>query len=521
MENSFNLIDEPWIPIAGHGLVSLRDIFSNSEYRELGGNPIQKIAVFKLLLAISQAAVTPSDERAWQALGTEKMAQKCLVYLEEWHDSFYLYGAQPFLQMPKVVKSIDERTEKRLKAAKTPGQKRKVMTTGDPKGFGAGFYPDLPSDNNSLLSHTLMAKSLQDHEKALFILTLMNFSFGGKRVEADLISLSGQKLGNRHTAKAGPSLGGFWGYLHSFIMAEKILPSLWLNLFTEQEIKKLGYWTSGLGRPPWERMPVDEAGPDAERYKNSYMATLLALSRFVLLEDAGIYYLEGIAYPNVRDGWFEPSLTLDRSGKDIRVKYADPEKKPWRELEGLLTLAITGQSVGFECYGIKVALERARDNFNTVSVWSGGLRASSNSGDQSVKQSDDFVESKVWLETAVLRQTWFEQLKLEMAALNSLSAALYNRVNRYYSDFAAEGKSIAEMATNMFWHLCERDFQQLVNNCVPSDEAQKQRQKLRRRFANYQHESYDSFCPSQTARQIEAWARNRPSNYHYVFQEAS
>src|SRR5690625_7743608 len=77
------------------------------------------------------------------------------------------------------------------------------------------------------------------------------------------------------------------------------------------------------------------------------------------------------------------------------------------------------------------------------------------------------------------------------------------------------------MATNMFWHLCERDFQQLVQNCEATDEAKKQRQRLRRQFANYQHESFDCFCPSQTARQIDSWARNRPSIYSYVFQVVS
>src|SRR5690625_7694013 len=112
-------------------------------------------------------------------------------------------------------------------------------------------------------------------------------------------------------------------------------------------------------------MPADEAGPDAEKYKNSYMATLIALSRFFLLKGAGIYYLEGIAYPNVRDGWFEPSLTLDKSGKDIRVKYVDPEKKRWRERERLLGLAITGQSTGIESQWSKIALKRARDYFSS------------------------------------------------------------------------------------------------------------------------------------------------------------
>ncbi|PLN02419.1 type I-E CRISPR-associated protein Cse1/CasA, partial [Klebsiella pneumoniae] len=55
MENRFNLIDEPWIAVVDVGLVSLTDIFSQPELRALGGNPVEKIALTKLLLAIAQA----------------------------------------------------------------------------------------------------------------------------------------------------------------------------------------------------------------------------------------------------------------------------------------------------------------------------------------------------------------------------------------------------------------------------------------------------------------------------------
>ena len=64
-ENRFNLIEEPWIPFVDVGLVSLRQIFTHSGYRALGGNPVQKIALTKLLLAIAQAAATPADDEAW------------------------------------------------------------------------------------------------------------------------------------------------------------------------------------------------------------------------------------------------------------------------------------------------------------------------------------------------------------------------------------------------------------------------------------------------------------------------
>ena len=89
-ENKFNLIDEPWIPIVNVGQVSLKQVFTNADYKALGGNPIQKIAVIKLLLAIVQAAYTPADDEDWVALGADGMAQKCLNYLEKWHDRFWL-----------------------------------------------------------------------------------------------------------------------------------------------------------------------------------------------------------------------------------------------------------------------------------------------------------------------------------------------------------------------------------------------------------------------------------------------
>lgn len=82
MENRYNLIDEPWIPVADHGRVSLRQVFNQPEYRSLGGNPVQKIALLKLLLAIAQAAATPKDDGEWNALGSDGLAQRCSEYLD-------------------------------------------------------------------------------------------------------------------------------------------------------------------------------------------------------------------------------------------------------------------------------------------------------------------------------------------------------------------------------------------------------------------------------------------------------
>ncbi|BAW81085.1 CRISPR-associated protein Cse1 [Candidatus Nitrosoglobus terrae] len=517
MENQFNLIDEPWLPVADRGRVSLRQIFSNSEYRALGGNPVQKIALMKLLLAIAQAACTPKDEQEWKALEAAGLAQHCLAYLDKWYDRFYLYGEKPFLQMSAIEKLIADRTEKKLATAKTLSKKTEAIQSGSAKRFGAGFYPDLPSENNTQLSQTLFHRTLSDAEKAIFLVTLMNFSFGGKRIEFDLTSLAGDVLKSGYTAYAGPSLGSWNGQLHCFPLVDSILESLWFNLMTGENFQKLNPWPSGVGIPLWERMPETEKDTIAEAYKTSYQAGLVALSRFVLLKDEGVFYLDGIQYPKVKEGWTEPSLLINKSGKEIKTKYADPEKRPWRELEAILAVNVFSSSTGFECIALKVGINRiVESNHKIFSIWCGGIKVSSNSGDQSVKQGDDFVESQVWLHSSMLGESWFAQLQAEMSALDISAKTLYGCVMAYFKEQLVDGSKLAAQATQLFWQLCERDFQTLLDSCNQDEKNQHQRHKLRLRFASYVRQAYNRFCPNETARQLDAWAKRRPNLSQYL-----
>lgn len=524
MENRFNLIDEPWIPIADVGRVSLRQVFSNPEYRSLGGNPVQKIALMKLLLAIAQAAQTPVDEPAWRALGADGLAQCCLDYLQQWHERFYLYGEKPFLQMPEVEVLIQVRTGARIKASKTPGKVIEAEISGSPKSMGAGFYPDLPSDNNTMLSHATFKKELTDADKALLVVTFMNFAFGGKRVEADMLSLAGLEIGNRYSASAGPSLGGWVGQLHCFPVTGSLQCDIWANILTHGDIDRLKRWPQGLGNPPWERMPKSESDNVAKNHKNTYQVCLVALSRFVLLKNEGIFYLDGLRCPSVKEGWYEPSLILNSAGADIKVKYVDTEKRPWRELQALLSFVGSESNDGYECFALKLGIERLRDHYEKIAIWCAGLKVSPNSGDQSVKQGDDFVESQVWLFSSMLGASWFAHLKAEMDSLDELANGLFGRVQAFFKEQKVDGKKVggklAAQATNLFWQLCERDFQELVNSCDPGEQHQRQRLQLRRRLAGYVQQAYDQFCPKDSARQLDAWAKCRPNTSKYLKQEA-
>ena len=524
-ENCFNLIDEPWIPVIDKGRISLRQVFSEPDNRALGGNPLQKLALTKLLLAIAQATCTPENDEIHASMESSELARKSIDYLDKWYDRFWLYGEKPFLQMSAIHGLIEQRKRKYLNAAKKDSVRRTAEVNALPKSLGMGFYPDMPSENNTILTQYQIPKALADSDKALFIVSLMNFALGGKRVEKNLDNqLMLGYAGKTPSAKSAPSLGNYIGYLHSILVGETLADTLLINLLSHERIQANVYWKSGLGKAPWEEMPTGVACPIATNLKSSYMATLVAMSRFVLLQGDGIYYVEGIQYPSHKEGWREPSMAVNAQAATPKIKWIDPNKRPWRELVSLLAFMDGGGSQGYECQFIKYGLKNFGDRFKRIGVWSGGLRVSTNAGDQSVKQDNDFVESLVFLESKIIGQLWYQQFKLEMVALNKISDTIFTATVAYYQSLVEKMdkkkaiksfKNIADKATSLFWELCERHFQELVDACEPPYETK----KTRIVFAQAALKAFDTFCPKESARQIDAWAKSRPNLINYLNSE--
>ncbi|NLY26054.1 MAG: type I-E CRISPR-associated protein Cse1/CasA [Alcaligenaceae bacterium] len=497
MEDRFNLVDEPWIPVADAGRVSLRQVFTNPAYRALGGNPVQKIALMKLLLAIAQAACTPKDEAEWRSLGAEGLAQKCMEYLEQQHARFFLYGGNPFLQMPAISKAA-------------------LQTYG-------AVLPEVSTGNTTVLSQVQIERGLSDADKALLLVVLMGFALGGKKTDNSVVltpNYQGKSndKGKPATGKPGPAVAHM-GLLHNFLMGENLWHSLWLNLMTEQQITRSNRYPEGCGTAPWESMPKGEACSVAQRLKQSLMGRLVPLSRFCLLAENGLHYSQGLSHPGYKEGVTDPSTAIDYSGKEPKALWVNSEKRPWRDLTALLSIFQEQKSQGFQCLQVSSGLARATLVCPVFAVWSGGLRVSSNAGEQYASGSDDYVESQVWLQSSMLGEFWFAQLQTEMTALDDLAKMLYGCVMAWFKEQLVDGSKFAAQATHTFWQLCERDFQTLVDQCDQGEAHKKQRYSLRLRFAGYVHQAYDSLCPRDTARQLDAWARCRPNLSKYLKQE--
>ncbi len=484
MQNHFNLIDEPWIPIVDVGRVSLHQLFSQPEHRALGGNPVQKIALTKLLLAIAQSAFTPADDQEWADLQPSGLAEKCLAYLDQWRDRFFLYGDKPFLQMPAI-----------RAAAVQP--------------FGA-VLPEVSTGNTTVLTQGHVERPMTDADKALLIVQLMGFGLGGKKTDNSVILTSGYQ-GKSKTGKPGPSMG-FLGFLHNFLQGERLSETLWLNLFSGDQIDRLNIYPQGLGRAPWEDMPAGEDCARAKEISTSLIGRFIPLSRFCLLTEDGLHYSEGVSHPGYKEGMIDPSVSVDFSGKDPKAIWVNPEKRPWRVLTALLSFFSQASSSKFDCIQLRICMLRAMSSIENISLWSGGLRVSSNAGEQYVAGSDDFVESVIQLDSHILGETWFAHLQLEMEELEKLSKMVYGASFAYFKSQNMENKGQAAQASNLFWQLCERRFQELVLACDSAEKAH----AMRPIFAGFVNKAYETYCPRDTARQLDAWAKNRPNLSKYL-----
>lgn len=486
MENKFNLVDEPWIPVAGKGLVSLAGIFSDPSLSALGGNPVQKIALTKLLLAIAQAAYTPKDDEDWKSLGASGMAKKSSDYLTAKKELFWLYGERPFLQMPEIKDVI----------CKNANEKNK-----EPKRLGNGDFPNLPNDNNTILLQSEAINYMTDADKALFILSLMSFALAGKQCHCN----------NKKPAIVGPSLGRAC-YLHTYVTTDSIVETLFLNILTLENIEDLRFLTGKLGIPAWETKNLNQIS-------NTYLEMLVPACRYILLSGDGIYMMEGIKYPNHKDGWSELTMAINRSGTN-KVLQVDTERKPWRQLVSLLSF-VTGQAE-YDCQQLKYGKNNAQKTLiKKIKIWSGGMKITGDAFGQKVSGSDDFVESEIQLDSSELGEPWFYNLKQEMAELEDAARKLKISVYRANKREVKESKekdkradSVSKEAEALFWQLCERKFQTLVYACA--DDSGEESKKLRRVFAGFVDTAYNTYCPKDTARQIDSWAANRPNLAKYL-----
>ena len=496
MTNKFNLVDENWIPVVDVGLVSLRRVFSDESLFRLGGTPIEKISMLKFLQAIAQAAASPKTENDWRKIGNNLQAfgKECICYLENRYANFDLYGEHPFLQMK----------QQELKEAKTY-----LISTRQ---------PFIASGNNLFVRQSQIPTQISDAKKALILLSLMSCDLGGKRHDKN-IKL--QPNYEKKSAHAGPAIAEN-GALHSFCLGDSILKTIWFNTFTLEEISKLPQCKEGLGVPPWDQMPKSEDDTIARKLKNSLMGRLVPMSRFCIIDNDSFHLTEGLWHKTGKDFSFDPSQHINL--KKASLTWCDPEKRPWRELVALFSyLDSDPNRRSITCQQVWLSSQKLlKIDYENISVWSGGLQVSTNSGEQKASGLNDFIESEC---VVTPTEDWYSKFINEMMNLQKATEYLQKRIVLYFKSLETTSDNPMTMkkkstisdkkasaAMKVFWGYCDCFKQRIIEECDTTDERKAIRKVLVSTMLNFFNET----CPHNTPQQIRAWALSKPDFGKYL-----
>ncbi|WIK64367.1 type I-E CRISPR-associated protein Cse1/CasA [Gleimia hominis] len=252
MENSFNLVDEPWIPVrmrdGTNKILSLRDTFANSGQitRIQGDSPTQNYAVLRVLLAIiwrahltdpdfTQVLSDRDEYTGWWFDNLEDPqwlnSSPINDYLDRWHERFELiHSPKPFMQ----VNDLQTTSGKTLGIARIiPKAEKDQFTMRDGQKREALSLPEA--------ARWLIALQAYDYSG------IKPGAVGDPRVKGG----KGYPIGTGWTGTTGGVV------LHGRCLAQTFILNLPVNLMADDKRE--------LDLPPWERTPDTSAPRDVQR----------------------------------------------------------------------------------------------------------------------------------------------------------------------------------------------------------------------------------------------------------------
>jgi len=286
---SYNLIDEPWIPVVWQGSQSEEEVSLQTFFRELpriaglvGETPIVTGALYRFLLAVIHSALRgPRSMDDWLRLWEgREMAEAVLPYLEKYRDRFDLFHPEhPFLQGEPDLTLV------------------KPVSTID-------LVPHL-AYGATLFDHSLKADdfALTPAEAARWLVAFQHFALGGV-------------VPGKATAKTVSAADAPCARAILFIVeGDSLFETLMLNLIRYPDGELLGFPIEEGDKPFWERDDPFEA-----REPEGYLDYLTWPSRRVRLYPARTEEGE-VMVPRFA---VSPGLRVQVVTKQDPLRYRDP-----------------------------------------------------------------------------------------------------------------------------------------------------------------------------------------------------
>ena len=493
-----NLVNDPWIPVVfqdgGSSLVSLNDAFAlGYQIRDLNVLPHERVAVMRLLVCVTQAALNgPNTYMDWLKC-KDQIATVSQDYLRNFGDRFELFGeGERFLQLEGL--SLDE--SKTKKKSKKSGGDEVVSAKAETSKLDLS----LASGNNHTLFDNAATAPSREISKERLALTLLSFQCFAPG------SLIGVGLWNGQSLKGSsihaPCSGSI---IHAIIREESLIGTIHSNLITKDDSQSV-HGNEGWGVPIWEAMPRSQ--DDQASIKNAtetYLGRLLPISRAIrLLNQRSMIIANGLAYrpyPAFREATISTQLRKSKGQEQLATVMISPRKAIWRELHSIV-MKNKGELAGPLIWG-KFSGDR------DVDLWTGALCCNKS-------KIIDSIESNFSVPSAMFGEIGgkiYEEGVLHAVQQDfNLSIA----IRTYAETLRIEPKTISRMkeaASLRFWTAVESGVKILLEQVATFRETDSWNGFIRR----HMEDAYEVSCPHTTSRQIEAFSRgrNRLSNLPY------
>ncbi len=461
-----NLANDPWIPAVRQDgtreLFSLQQLFANAhELRDLAVKPHERIALMRLLVCITQAALDgPADEEAWEQC--EPLIQpRVRTYLETWRDAFELFGeGRRFIQIkPGVV------------ASATPVMEHEAVTRLN-LSMASG-------DSNS----TLFDNSASDEreftvsELALSLVTYQCYS-----------PLLGRGYKGRSPC-ADSSM------LHTFLIGQSLLRTLRFNILTKVIIAD--NYPRGFGRPIWEISISGKSSQEVQQLlTQSYLGRLVPMARSIWLETLSYMTLSNaLIYDGFKDaGYREASATVIATKTNLVLLSANSDYAIWRQLPAITVKRRAGADM------LSGPLALGHDHSSKdVALWIGALIT-----DQA--KIEDVVEAYYDLPSQLFTDFGRAAYEHGVKYAEENEASLTQAV-KTYATLLKIAKPAYDRARQHFWTRIEQNLSSLFDvarRLTPPDQLESSDWGRAVRAAAL--DAYEQSCPRQTPRQIQAFA---------------
>ncbi len=470
-----NLTIDPWVPVlylrGTRQLLSLQDLFAQAhELRDLAVKPHEKIALLRLLICITQAALDgPADSYDWKEC-REAIQPKVKAYLEQWKAGFELFGEGPrFLQVPglKAVKEEDDGT---------PATKIDLtLATGN----GATLFDNAAGPIRPVIPARL----------ALTLLTFQCFSPGGLIAKAKWNGADTPGDGKSKHAPCTPS-----SMLHTYLMGGSLLDTIHLNLLNKEEAKHLG--AGGWGKPVWE-LPVTSLADKAAiaNATTSYLGRLVPVSRAIRLEPDGrsLILANGIDYP-LLPIFREPAATVILRDEEPAVIGVSLGRSIWRQLSSIAMKRIAQSNPQS---GPRALVNVPPDRRTTL--WIGALATDK-------AKIEDVVEAAYELPANLFENEGRSCYESGVAHADAWSEALSKSVKACAAKMKLEPVPY-ERARHFFWTAVEQHVPLLIQAAAnPATLGDWKDTPWGKHVRQAALDAYAHACPAQTPRQMEAFA---------------